>query len=184
MPRDSQTRLTMSVMREMLLLAEQMKLWVVRRAVCVSLTDETLRRAVLNSRDEAFPRILVQHPYSLKSLSFCFDLLFEVCIFGRPFGIQRRQRSVELKVALQQWKGRVGLEVGGVGAVGRYRWVEGAVVDPLRCERRGEVSDLRRRDYFTRRLTRTVEGGDSPSCLSTTVRSPHPNAHSSPCTCS
>ena len=85
-------------MREMLLLAEQMKL---SRQIGDQLRISA-QRVPVDSRDEALPGILIEHADTLKSRSFTLDLPLEVRVLGSPFGVQGSERGVELEVAPQQ----------------------------------------------------------------------------------
>lgn len=101
MPSRSQTRLTMSVIRPMLLLAEQMKLWI---------QSQVSKRADLimtsscngNAREERLPWILREHSDAPQMVSSLFQLLLKVLVLLFPLCVQRCKGSVELKVGAEQ----------------------------------------------------------------------------------
>lgn len=123
-PRDAHRRLTMSVMREMLLLAEQMKLR--RRAGQGASSEKEGRR--WSARDERLPFVLLEDADPFEVTPTRLELALELGVAAGPVGIEGSERTVELEVGTEPCERRVGREV---CEEGRVRWLErvqGAVV--------------------------------------------------------
>ena len=135
-PRAAHSRLTIRVMRAILLLAEQINLWeAVRGSVCWRRwkNKPALGGELRDSRDERFPLILPEDSDPAEPLLLSFDLAVEFRIPDRPVGVQGLERCVELEIGREQAPGRVRFEVGEVRFVGRFERIECAVVDTVVC---------------------------------------------------